>query len=160
MSILSLRICGGNENGKDYIAIMLAVMLVLSLFACNAESGQLTGDYSWLDDLTINQLKELDAEIHKRIPSNVEDSSDANNESVVLGTWSCNGTLTHVDKYDKTKFQHDHPSIFQFIFLPNGKVQGREICIQCAYVDKSIGGTFDMLSDDKVHIGVYGLCEF
>ena len=34
-------------------------------------------DYAWLDDLTINQLKAPDAEIHKRLPA--EPANDASN---------------------------------------------------------------------------------
>ena len=49
--------------------ILLCVLCVTSVFAEET-------DYSWLDDLTINQLKELDAEIHKRIPASTSVESN------------------------------------------------------------------------------------
>jgi hypothetical protein len=50
-------------------------------------------DYSYLDDMTINELKELDAEIHKRIP--YIDSSDVileNKDDITDGSAADNST--------------------------------------------------------------------
>ena len=49
---------------KKIIALVLIVMCI-SVLSVTAFAE---GDYSYLDDMTINQLKELDAEIHKRLP--------------------------------------------------------------------------------------------
>lgn len=48
---------------KKMLAVLLAILfLPVTVFAEET-------DYSWLDNMTINQLKELDAEIHKRNPA-------------------------------------------------------------------------------------------
>lgn len=58
---------------------ILSLIVILVLFPC-LSLGEEAKDYSWLDDMTINQLKELDAEIHKRIPAaneSPEETADA-----------------------------------------------------------------------------------
>ena len=54
------------------------------LYSCCLAEGT---DYSWLDDLTINQLKELDKEIHKRIPG--EQKAAMEPDEMLLASWSC-----------------------------------------------------------------------
>ena len=132
--------------------VLATTMLFIMFFHICAVAEKTTEDYSWLDDFTINQLKLLDEEIHKRISSDYMDSSATDNDSIVLGKWWQYGTLTHVDKYDKTKFQHDHKSVNLIIFLPDGKLKIQEICIECAYIDKSIGGSYEIMNEDTVYI--------
>ena len=76
---------------KRLTALLIAavMMLPLSVFAEHP-----TDDWSWLDDLTIKQLKELDAEIHKRIPlPQAEPSAGASDDSILIGQW--NYTVDH-----------------------------------------------------------------
>ena len=72
---------------KKLVCVILALILALSLTVCYAESEHSTDDYSWLDDLTINQLRELDNEIHKRIPGDEAETSDTNEDSILIGEW-------------------------------------------------------------------------
>lgn len=67
---------------KRFIALFLMIMMTLPVFAW-AEHP--TDDFSWLDDMSINQLKALDAEIHKRLPAETADSTaDQNGETTGL----------------------------------------------------------------------------
>ena len=52
-------------------------MTIISLFAFAEE------DYSYLDNMTINQLKKLDEEIHKRLPSS-SSSADVTTVNISL----------------------------------------------------------------------------
>ena len=61
--------------------IVSVLVIVVLLFNMSAICEQSTDDYSWLDDLTIKQLKELDNEIHKRIPYETSDSQSSISES-------------------------------------------------------------------------------
>ena len=70
---------------KKLIACLLAVVLA-TLFVFCAMAEQSGTDYSWLDDMTINQLKELDVEIHKRIPYEGEQKPDID-ASILVGHW-------------------------------------------------------------------------
>lgn len=63
---------------------VICMVLVISFYAY-AEPVN-TDDYSWLDDMTINQLQELDTEIHKRIPYSGSDDNSID-ESILYGTW-------------------------------------------------------------------------
>lgn len=45
------------------------IITALILISCHSMLIYAEEDYSYLDDMTINQLKALDAEIHKRIPN-------------------------------------------------------------------------------------------
>lgn len=63
---------------------ILSLIVVLVLFPC-LSLGEEATDYSWLDDMTINQLKELDAEIHKRIPASNEPSEETTDAETLLG---------------------------------------------------------------------------
>ena len=77
---------------KRLIASLLTLILVLGLSSASAanQTEQKGEDYSWLDDLTIRQLKELDAEIHKRIPYEGEGTRVIKKEAdpdILLGTW-------------------------------------------------------------------------
>ena len=56
--------------------IVLFILLCITAHAINIFAEDAGKDYSFLDDMTINELKELDSEIHKRIP--YEDSSNDN----------------------------------------------------------------------------------
>ena len=66
---------------KRIIALLCALCFMYA--CCLAEET----DYSWLDDLTINQLKELDKEIHKRIPGEQKPAIEP--DEMLLGSWSC-----------------------------------------------------------------------
>lgn len=67
---------------KKTLSVLL-VILLLPVIAFAQET-----DYSWLQDLSINQLKELDAEIHKLIPyeGEIQENKD---DSFLIGTWEC-----------------------------------------------------------------------
>ncbi len=89
---------------KKLICLVLVVMMVLAMVPVFA-SEYSTDDYSWLDDMTIKQLKDLDVEIHKRIsyegfdlsddsidkeidtPTNNEMSDTTEEELPVVGKW-------------------------------------------------------------------------
>ena len=67
------------------LCLMLAIML-----PCFAWAEQPAEDYSWLDDLTINQLRALDAEIHKRIPIPQDpETAERTDDSFLTGKWVC-----------------------------------------------------------------------
>ena len=68
---------------KKTLSVLLVIVLLLPLIAFAQET-----DYSWLQDLSINQLKELDAEIHKLIlyEGEVQGKKD---DSFLIGTWEC-----------------------------------------------------------------------
>ena len=68
---------------KRTVQLLLICMTLLLSFA-HAEN--LTADYSWLDDLTINQLRALDAEIHKRLPAETpgEDTGETSSAEGIL----------------------------------------------------------------------------
>ena len=72
---------------KKLSVFLMTIILLLSFsFGILAES--IGSDYSWMDDMTINQLKELDAEIHKRIP--YEGKRNIPNTTDLPGTWWSN----------------------------------------------------------------------
>ena len=57
---------------KRILSIFLALgMMIATSVSVNAET-----DYSYLDDMTINELKALDEEIHKRIPIQTSDTEE------------------------------------------------------------------------------------
>ena len=59
--------------------IMLFILCLILACANVAAAEDAADEYAWLDDLTINQLKALDREIHKRIPAesaNEEEETD------------------------------------------------------------------------------------
>lgn len=66
---------------KIVILFTIAIMLFQFVGICEYS----TEDYSWLDDLTIKQIKELDSEIHKRIPI---EGTETPNDLVDDGTYS------------------------------------------------------------------------
>ena len=63
---------------KSYFLLFVVTLILLLFSVALAET-----DYSYLDDMTINQLKELDAEIHKRIPA--EESSSGIVTTMLFG---------------------------------------------------------------------------
>lgn len=56
---------------RKAVSILILVSLLVVCIPGDAE------DYSWLDDLSINELRALDAEIHKRLP---DESSEGQGE--------------------------------------------------------------------------------
>ena len=52
--------------GRRIISFILCLVLACANIAAAENAAD---EYAWLDDLTINQLKALDKEIHKRIPA-------------------------------------------------------------------------------------------
>jgi len=67
--------------------LLAALILALAAFSVSAVSADTAGtDYSWLDDLTINELKELDTELHKRLPNSGQDKKETDTSRIV-GTW-------------------------------------------------------------------------
>ena len=68
---------------KKTFSVLLVIILLLPLIVLAQDA-----DYSWLQDLSINQLKELDAEIHKLIPYEGE-IQGKKDESFLIGTWEC-----------------------------------------------------------------------
>lgn len=56
---------------------LLIVVCLIAMISTTCFAGE-TEDYSYLDDMTINQLKKLDEEIHKRLPSSSTNVSTVN----------------------------------------------------------------------------------
>ncbi len=56
---------------KKFIIFFMALILAIPAAGLAEHS---TDDYSWLDDLTINQLKELDRQIRQRLPKETEET--------------------------------------------------------------------------------------
>ena len=73
---------------KALLLIMICSLLSLVCFSALGEVPEET-DYSWLDDLSINKLKELDAEIHKRIPYEGQTVKPGPDLSALAGRWVC-----------------------------------------------------------------------
>ena len=62
-----------------------ALLAVCALLCAALPAPGEAEDYSWLDDMTINQLKALDAEIHKRLPASDAQTGTADILSLLLG---------------------------------------------------------------------------
>ena len=114
---------------KKTTALLLLISLVFSVFCAFAEAPET--DYSWLDDLTINQLKKLDAEIHKRIPYEVQEVQEGIDPNSIIGTWKI--------KVDNNYF---------FLILKNNK--------QCEiYIDTIYKGSYSLHNNQlSLDIGV------
>ena len=95
---------------KKKIIVWLSLMLGLSFLLCAAAEEK--PDYSWLDDLTINQLKELDSEIHKRIPY---EGVPANKPSLegIIGEWICEYNEQDFFKNNPTNHRRRTTYVFQ-----------------------------------------------
>lgn len=128
---------------KKFIAIMLAVILALSMVSALAAEYS-TEDYSWLDDLTINQLNELDKEIHKRIPNDGADSSDTSEESILIGEWDFEEVKEYYSEHKGHRF------IVSMTFYPNGKFQWVETCQEDGKKMNNFGGKYELVSEDSV----------
>ena len=104
-------LCGrGNTKMKKGIAIVLGLSMIFGInaYAVDIENMSLEeikeayyqlesenaaleeqikdlkaaeADYSYLDDMTINGLKALDEEIHKRLPTQADDMEDSNDDT-------------------------------------------------------------------------------
>lgn len=88
--------------------VILIVFLSLLSLVCFPVLAEVPGeaDYSWLDNMTINQLKELDAEIHKRIPYEGQATETRQDLSALTGRWE------YIDPYytftDKSNPNYGH----------------------------------------------------
>lgn len=129
---------------KKMICLVLAVMLALLLAVCYAENEHSRDDYSWLDDLSINQLRELDSEIHKRIPGDETESSGTSEDSILIGEWD------YVEVRPNEIGHKGHTFIVSITFFPNGKQQWMETCQEDGAKTNNFGGTYERVSDDSV----------
>ena len=66
--------------GRRIISFILCLVLACANIAAAENAAD---EYAWLDDLTINQLKALDKEIHKRIPAESTSSKILRNSGMV-----------------------------------------------------------------------------
>lgn len=84
--------------------VILIIFLSLLSLVCFPVLAEVPGeaDYSWLDDMSINQLKELDAEIHKRIPYEGQSNITGPDLSALTGRWEyIDPYYTMADKSDR-----------------------------------------------------------
>ena len=141
---------------KKAITVLLALLLLLNLTAAVAENSA-GGDYSWLDDLTIKQLKELDEEIHKRIPYEGETVSPVkgnNAVDILLGQWECivrdyNSPKDYVDYGDEFRYT------LEFYEAGFGKVGGYNLTKD--RVDSDNPCTYEMTDDSTVVLKINSL---
>ncbi len=142
---------------KKRIAVLLALLLIFSLTAA-AAGNSAGGDYSWLDDLTIRQLKELDAEIHKRIPYEGEAVREPTgpDASVLIGTWVCN-VKEHALPKDSPFAGHDMRYTLEFMEGGVGTIAEEDLTE--GKLQTKLSFDYEMRSETLVWTGVSGLME-
>ena len=128
---------------KRIIAVFLATLLLTSV-AIAEET-----DYSWLDDLTINQLKELDAEIHKRIPGQAaseEPSQISKYEDIIIGDWK----TEYTDANPGSHKGHKHTVAYIFNKGQTGKIE--QYCLTKKQMVANGESTYEFYDEETLNI--------
>ena len=142
---------------KELSAMLLVLCLMLGMSAACAESNT-AGDYSWLDDLTINQLKELDGEIHKRIPYEGEGTAELKDHfdtSVLLGKWEY--ILPADYSVDKSVSWYGHKFRYTIEFFESGFGKMDDYDLTKNKLSANGSFTYEMLDASTVSVRVASL---
>lgn len=135
---------------KKAILVLLSLTLGLSFLLCAAAEEKT--DYTWLDDLTINQLKELDSEIHKRISY---EGVPAGNPSLegIIGEWFC--------EYKEQDFFRNNPTnhLCRTTYIFNDEYTGEVYTYDLDEDHITASGLFsyEMADSDTILVTVTGL---
>ena len=138
----------GDNRIKRFALILIAFIFCLPAFSFAETVAE---DYSWLDDMTINQLKALDAEIHKRIsiPSDAE-AADQPDDSVLIGEW----VYQVLNEYNVASYvsYYGHFITRTLYFYPEGIGYKRTYDETSKKTIDAYSFTYEMKSEDYVSI--------
>ena len=135
---------------RKVIILLLALLLCASpLFSSMAEE---TSDYSWLDDLSIRQLKELDKEIHKRIPYDGEIPVAVDTDKI-LGEWVCEYREHDYFKNNPT----NHMCRTTYIFLAGNTGEVDTYDMDKKTISASGNFSYELKEANTLFITTYGL---
>ena len=108
---------------KKLAVFLLSVVFMASLVFC-----AWAADYSWLDDMTINELKELDAEIHKRIRIADEEDQAGTESDEDVSPFVKTGSIVTFGTYPQTKEGTDQTPI-EWIVLEYDEANHRALLL-------------------------------
>ena len=111
---------------KRLFSGIIAITILAVCFSALAE------DYSWLDDLTINQLKALDLEIHKRLPNEfsegqTKEESISSTTDTYIKITDRSGKEQVLEFGDLRQIADGNAVAFEANFLPKDKFNGAKL---------------------------------